>query len=190
MSLKRPGSGALELWPGRADHPSTPILRIKTKDHKQQNINRIIMSATRLSTLSRPMNKLPIINRLALMTPQYRRLSTSTSWFSHLPPGSVILYNTLLILILHVYKGSTSYSQPSPIVKADSAADAPYVKGTINDPTTFPPPSKAHGSIHWTFERSVAASLIPLSAATAISSANPILDGVIGVFLIAHSHMV
>ncbi|EFP84752.1 succinate dehydrogenase (ubiquinone) membrane anchor subunit [Puccinia graminis f. sp. tritici CRL 75-36-700-3] len=161
MSLKTPGSGALELWPGRADHPSTPILRIKTTDHKQQNINRIIMSATRLSTLSRPMNKLPIINRLALMTPQYRRLSTS----------------------------STSYSQPSPIVKADSAADAPYVRGTINDPTTFPPPSKAHGSIHWTFERSVAASLIPLSAATAISSANPILDGVIGVFLIAHSHM-
>ncbi|KAH9462277.1 hypothetical protein Pst134EA_005128 [Puccinia striiformis f. sp. tritici] len=123
--------------------------------------NRIIMSASRMCPTTRSMTNNLNLNRISFMVPQYHRLSTS----------------------------STSLAKSTPIVKANSTADAPYVKGTINDPTTFPPPSKAHGSIHWTFERSVAASLIPLSAATAISSANPILDGVIGVFLIAHSHM-
>lgn len=83
---------------------------------------------------------------------------------------------------------STAFSQSSALVKS-SSADSPYVKGTINDPTTFPPPSKAHGSIHWTFERSIAAALVPVSAATAIASPNPLLDAVLGVFLVAHSHM-
>ncbi|EGG06755.1 uncharacterized protein MELLADRAFT_35945, partial [Melampsora larici-populina 98AG31] len=64
-----------------------------------------------------------------------------------------------------------------------------YVKGTINDPTSFPPPNKAHGSIHWTFERSLSAALVPVTAATAIASPNPLLDGVLGVALIMHSHL-
>ncbi|KNZ56300.1 uncharacterized protein VP01_243g10 [Puccinia sorghi] len=119
------------------------------------------MSATRLGPLVRPMSKVAHLNRLSLTVPHHHRFSSSPCW----------------------------HSQPSQIVKAASGADAPYVKGSINDPTTFPPPSKAHGSIHWTLERSVAASLVPLSAATAISSPNPLLDGVIAVFLIAHSHM-
>ncbi|KAI8458235.1 CybS-domain-containing protein, partial [Phakopsora pachyrhizi] len=64
-----------------------------------------------------------------------------------------------------------------------------YVKGTINDPTPFPTPNKAHGSIHWTFERSLSAALVPVTAATAIASPNPLLDGVLGVVLVLHSHM-
>ncbi|MBW0490535.1 hypothetical protein O181_030250 [Austropuccinia psidii MF-1] len=83
----------------------------------------------------------------------------------------------------------TSSGFASPVLKAGQTVDGSYVKGTINDPTTFPPPNKAHGSIHWTFERSVAASLIPLTTAALVSSQNPILDGVLGVVLVAHSHM-
>lgn len=65
-----------------------------------------------------------------------------------------------------------------------------YVKGTVNDPTPFPESNKAHGSIHWTFERALSAALIPVTAATAVVSANPVLDGILGVALIFHSHLV
>ncbi|GFZ46345.1 Succinate dehydrogenase [ubiquinone] cytochrome b small subunit [Saitozyma sp. JCM 24511] len=67
----------------------------------------------------------------------------------------------------------------------------PVLKGTVNDATTFPPPSKSHGSYHWTFERLLSASLIPVmgSAAVSTGSAYPILDGILAVSLIAHSHL-
>jgi len=72
---------------------------------------------------------------------------------------------------------------------AVSATQGPYVKGTVNDATTFPPPSKAHGSYHWTFERLLSASLVPLVGATAVTSTHPILDGILTVSLVMHSHM-
>ncbi|CCL98367.1 uncharacterized protein FIBRA_00362 [Fibroporia radiculosa] len=55
-------------------------------------------------------------------------------------------------------------------------------KGTVNDPTTFPPASKSHGSYHWAFERLLSAGLVPLTvAAFATSGTNyPILDGLLG----------
>jgi succinate dehydrogenase (ubiquinone) membrane anchor subunit len=64
------------------------------------------------------------------------------------------------------------------------------VLGTVNDPTPFPAPNKAHGSYHWTFERLLSASLVPLVGATAVTSVNPILDGILAVAIVAHSHMV
>ncbi|KAJ3572293.1 hypothetical protein NP233_g3174 [Leucocoprinus birnbaumii] len=84
--------------------------------------------------------------------------------------------------------------------QARSASDAaefkyvpggPIYKGTVNDPTTFPPPSRVHGSYHWAFERLLSASLVPLTAAAFITSttAHPILDGLLGVSLIVHSHI-
>jgi succinate dehydrogenase hydrophobic anchor subunit len=65
------------------------------------------------------------------------------------------------------------------------------IKGTINDPTVFPPPSKAHGSHHWAFERLVSAALIPLTAAAAVTGGShyPVLDGVLAISLIVHSHI-
>jgi succinate dehydrogenase (ubiquinone) membrane anchor subunit len=65
-----------------------------------------------------------------------------------------------------------------------------YVKGTVNDPTTYPPPSKFHGSYHWTFERLLSASLIPVVGATFVTSPHPVLDGILAVTLVVHSHMV
>lgn len=50
--------------------------------------------------------------------------------------------------------------------------------------------SKTHGSLHWTFERLLSAALIPMLAATAVSSANPILDGILSASIVLHSHIV
>jgi len=67
----------------------------------------------------------------------------------------------------------------------------PILKGTVNDPTTFPPPSPIHGAYHWAFERILAASLVPMTAAAFVSSgsSHAILDGLLGVTLVMHSHI-
>ncbi|TFK59588.1 hypothetical protein BDN72DRAFT_851194 [Pluteus cervinus] len=67
----------------------------------------------------------------------------------------------------------------------------PIYKGTVNDPTDFPTPSRTHGSHHWAFERLLSAGLVPLTvAAFATSGTNyPILDGILGVSLVMHSHI-
>jgi len=67
----------------------------------------------------------------------------------------------------------------------------PIYKGTINDPTEFPAPSRAHGSHHWSFERLLSASLIPMIGAAAATSTSPypILDGVLALSLVVHSHI-
>lgn len=64
-------------------------------------------------------------------------------------------------------------------------------KGTVNDPTTFPPPSRTHGSHHWAFERLLSAALVPLTAAAFVTSgtAYPVLDGLLGMSLVVHSHI-
>jgi len=64
-------------------------------------------------------------------------------------------------------------------------------KGTVNDPTPFPPSSKSQGSYHWAFERLLSAGLVPLTAAAFVTSGShyPVLDGLLGISLIMHSHM-
>ena len=64
-------------------------------------------------------------------------------------------------------------------------------KGTVNDPTTFPPPNRSQGSHHWAFERLLAASLLPITAAAFVTSgsAYPVFDGILGVSLVMHSHI-
>jgi hypothetical protein len=65
------------------------------------------------------------------------------------------------------------------------------LKGTVNDPTTFPPSSRSHGSHHWAFERLLSASLVPLTAAAFVTSGSnyPVLDGLFAVGLVMHSHV-
>ncbi|THH15912.1 hypothetical protein EW146_g4654 [Bondarzewia mesenterica] len=67
----------------------------------------------------------------------------------------------------------------------------PILRGGVNDPTTFPPPSKTHGSYHWAFERLLSAGLVPLTAAAFVTSGStaPLLDGLLGVSLVMHSHI-
>lgn len=77
-----------------------------------------------------------------------------------------------------------------PLVSLTFASIAIY-RGTVNDPTTFPPPNRAHGSHHWAFERLLSAALVPLTAAAFVSSpsAYPIIDGLLGISLVVHSHI-
>lgn len=64
-------------------------------------------------------------------------------------------------------------------------------KGTVNDPTTFPTPQRSAGSHHWTFERLLSAGLVPLTAAAFVTSGShaALLDGLLGISLIVHSHI-
>ncbi|KAH6906643.1 mitochondrial inner membrane protein [Coprinopsis sp. MPI-PUGE-AT-0042] len=66
----------------------------------------------------------------------------------------------------------------------------PILRGTVNDATPFPPSSKVDGSYHWMFERLLSASLVPMTVAAFATSGSsyPILDGVLGMSLIMHSH--
>ncbi|PHH67307.1 hypothetical protein CDD81_24 [Ophiocordyceps australis] len=64
------------------------------------------------------------------------------------------------------------------------------IQGGVNDPAPIPKPSPAHGSFHWTFERILAAGLVPLTIAPfAAGSLNPTMDAVLCSVLLLHSHM-
>ncbi|KAI0505646.1 CybS-domain-containing protein [Xylaria bambusicola] len=63
------------------------------------------------------------------------------------------------------------------------------IRGTVNDAAPVPDPSPTHGSYHWTFERLVAAGLVPLTVAPfAAGSLNPALDAILCALLLVHSH--
>lgn len=69
-------------------------------------------------------------------------------------------------------------------------AHTAYVQGTVNDPTTYPPPSATHGSYHWAFERALSVALIPIIAASAVRhGTSGILDGALALSLVVHSHI-
>ncbi|KAI2604037.1 CybS-domain-containing protein [Hypoxylon fragiforme] len=64
------------------------------------------------------------------------------------------------------------------------------IKGSVNDPAPVPPTSSTHGSYHWTFERLVAAGIIPLTLSPlAGSSLNPGLDAILCSLLLVHCHL-
>jgi len=64
------------------------------------------------------------------------------------------------------------------------------IHGTMNDAVPIPPSSPTHGSYHWTFERLVAAGLIPLTVAPfAAGSLSPVADAILCAAIIIHSHI-
>lgn len=64
------------------------------------------------------------------------------------------------------------------------------IQGGVNDPAPIPPPSAAHGSYHWTFERLLASGLVPLSLAPfAAGSLNPTMDAILCGAVLIHSHI-
>ncbi|KAJ7210670.1 CybS-domain-containing protein [Mycena haematopus] len=88
---------------------------------------------------------------------------------------------------------SILFARPATTQSSDAlyVPGGPIYKGTVNDPTTFPPASRVHGSHHWSFERLMSASLIPLTGAAYATSpsVHPVLDGILAVSLIVHSHI-
>jgi len=67
---------------------------------------------------------------------------------------------------------------------------AEVIQGTANDPAPVPPANPSHGSYHWTFERSMAVALVPLTIAPfASGSLNPTMDAVLIATVLLHSHI-
>ena len=86
---------------------------------------------------------------------------------------------------------SCVYYHPSSLRDCAHRPTAAIYRGTVNDPTPFPAPSKTHGSYHWAFERILSAGLVPLTVASFVTSGTnyPIIDGLLGVSLVMHSHI-
>ena len=62
--------------------------------------------------------------------------------------------------------------------------------GSVHDPVAVPPPSKVHGSLHWTFERLLLVGIVPLCVAPLVGgSLSPVLDGALGSLILVHSHL-
>ncbi|KAF5385126.1 hypothetical protein D9615_000892 [Tricholomella constricta] len=116
-------------------------------------------------------------------------------------PGGLLMASSLIVrsslpralaqrsaLRITANKGRHSTSDAT---NATYIPGGPVYKGTVNDPTTFPPPSRSHGSYHWAFERLLSASLVPITAAAYVTSGTnyPIVDGLLGISLIMHSHI-
>lgn len=60
----------------------------------------------------------------------------------------------------------------------------------MNDPAPVPAPSPSHGSYHWTFERLIAAGLVPLTLTPfAAGSLNPSMDALLCATILIHSHL-
>jgi succinate dehydrogenase (ubiquinone) membrane anchor subunit len=59
----------------------------------------------------------------------------------------------------------------------------------VNDPAPVPTPSPSHGSYHWTFDRLLAAGLVPLVVTPfAAGTLNPVLDATLCALMVIHTH--
>ncbi|KAG2754997.1 SDHD, membrane anchor subunit of succinate dehydrogenase [Suillus brevipes Sb2] len=101
--------------------------------------------------------------------------------------SSMILRSTLS----RTFASATGRNSLRSVLQERQARLRTILKGTVNDPTEFPPPSRTHGSYHWAFERLLAASLVPMTTAAFVTSGShyPVLDGLLGLSLVMHSHI-
>lgn len=82
------------------------------------------------------------------------------------------------------------HCQLQEILQDANHAFTEVIHGTVNDPAPVPAPSPSHGHYHWTFERGLAAALVPLTIAPfASGSLNPALDAILCGTVLLHSHM-
>jgi len=65
-----------------------------------------------------------------------------------------------------------------------------YVVGTVNEATPQAEIDYFHGSYHWSYERLVAVSLVPLAVTPFVASVDyPVLDSILAATLLIHSHI-
>ncbi|KAI0466217.1 mitochondrial succinate dehydrogenase cytochrome b560 subunit D [Xylaria cf. heliscus] len=119
----------------------------------------------------------PVLLRQAALSAATRRIATSA--FSRTTPfQSPIAQSAMRVAAFHA-SSPRSLLPPGPQV----------IKGTVNDAVPVPDPKPTHGSYHWTFERLIAAGLVPLTVAPfAAGSLNPALDAILCALMLVHSH--
>ncbi|KAH3667007.1 hypothetical protein WICMUC_005354 [Wickerhamomyces mucosus] len=65
-----------------------------------------------------------------------------------------------------------------------------YIVGSVNDATVHPDIDFFHGSYHWSYERLVAVSLVPLTITPFVTSVDlPVLDALLSTLVLMHSHI-
>ncbi|PWN54371.1 hypothetical protein IE53DRAFT_189665 [Violaceomyces palustris] len=86
--------------------------------------------------------------------------------------------------------GARSFSTGNQHRSDAAARPTSYIKGTVNEPTSYPTPNAVHGSYHWAFERAVSVALIPMVAVGMVKhGASGLFDGVLALTLLVHSHI-
>jgi succinate dehydrogenase hydrophobic anchor subunit len=64
-----------------------------------------------------------------------------------------------------------------------------HIVGDVNDPVPTIDPDHYHGSYHWTYERLVAITMVPLSITPFVSSTPyPILDAILSTLILVHAN--
>ncbi|KAI1809524.1 CybS protein [Poronia punctata] len=124
----------------------------------------------------------PMLLRQTALSAATRRIATTPTSAAFLSSRtsfqSSIAQNAARVAAFHA-SSRRSLLPPGPQI----------IKGTVNDAVPVPDPKPSHGSYHWTFERIIAAGLIPLTVAPfAGGSLNPTLDAILCGLLLVHSH--
>ncbi|KAI1378877.1 CybS-domain-containing protein [Hypoxylon crocopeplum] len=122
----------------------------------------------------------PTLLRQTILTASTRRAATTTATLSrHQLIRPTVAKDAARVAAFHA-SSRRNLLPPGPQV----------IKGTVNDPAPIPETSPTHGSYHWTFERLVAAGIIPLTVAPfAGGSLNPGLDAVLCSLVLVHCHL-
>ncbi|KAI8945560.1 mitochondrial succinate dehydrogenase cytochrome b560 subunit D [Xylaria longipes] len=123
----------------------------------------------------------PMLLRQTALSAATRRAATvpASAFLSRTTPFQSPIANSAMRVAAFHASGRRSLLPPGPQV----------IKGTVNDAVPVPDPTPTHGSYHWTFERLVAAGLVPLTVAPfAAGSLNPALDAVLCALMLVHSH--
>lgn len=85
-----------------------------------------------------------------------------------------------------------SFAALKPNLKKYKLIEQPVglIVGTVNEPTPMPEVDYFHGAYHWSYERMLAVSLIPLTMTPFVANIDlPLIDSLMSVSVLMHSHI-
>ncbi|TAQ90753.1 hypothetical protein B7494_g921 [Chlorociboria aeruginascens] len=143
-----------------------------------------------MASLVRP----AILRQACITSPSKRSLSSKVSSFPAITKSASSIISRQSIRSAFANDIRTPPAQVAAFHASGRRAILPplpqVIEGTANDPAPIPPTNPSHGSYHWTFERLLSASLIPLTIAPfAAGSLNPVTDALLCGVIIIHSHI-
>ncbi|KAG8870271.1 membrane anchor subunit of succinate dehydrogenase, Sdh4, partial [Tulasnella sp. 331] len=116
----------------------------------------------------------------------FQQSSVATRLLSKQITSRPLILPARLHTSIHVKGAVASGSDPYRYIPG-----GPVLPGTVNEATTFPEPNRSHGSHHWAFERLLSVALLPMTASAFVmsSSPHPVVDGLLAMSLVIHSHI-